>query len=151
QPVEKFLHTPFLTGFLEGYFTMDAIAALAFGIVVVHCLQQMGVEDKRSIIKGTAFAGTIAVICLTIVYLSLSWIGRVLPITIDVENGADILVLGADTLFGRSGSILFGLIVILACLTTCVGLTNACATFFHERQPKVHFKSYVAIFAIIGL
>ncbi|HLR64091.1 MAG TPA: branched-chain amino acid transport system II carrier protein [Pseudogracilibacillus sp.] len=151
QPDEKFIHTPFLTGFLEGYFTMDAIAALAFGIVVVHSLQQMGVEDKRSIIKGTAFAGTIAAICLTIVYLSLSWIGRVLPITTDVENGADILVLAADTLFGRSGSILFGLIVILACLTTCVGLTNACATFFHERQPKVHFKSYVAIFAIIGL
>lgn len=151
EPTEKFSKNPFLTGFLEGYFTMDAIAALAFGIVVVQGLKQIGVKDKRSIIKGTAFAGVIASIGLTIVYLSLSWIGRVLPITVDVEDGADILVLAADTLFNRSGSILFGAIVLLACLTTSVGLTNACASFFYELQPKIHFKVYVTLFALIGL
>lgn len=151
-PTEKFATSPFLIGFLEGYFTMDAIAALAFGIVVVQSLTYMGVTKKSSVIKGTAIAGTIAAIGLTVVYLSLSWIGRVLPIADKTDmNGSDILVLAADTLFGRFGSILFGLIVLLACLTTAVGLTNACATFFYGLYSKLPFKLYVALFAVIGL
>lgn len=151
QPTEKFASSPFLTGFLEGYYTMDAIAALAFGIVVVQGLKHMGVTNKTQIVRGTAFAGIIAAIGLTIVYLSLSWIGRVLPISAPVENGADILVLAAAALFGRSGSVLFGLIVLLACLTTAVGLTNACATFFQQIYPKISFRTYVALFVIVGL
>src|SRR5699024_3646482 len=151
-PTEKFATSPFLIGFLEGYFTMDAIAALAFGIVVVQSLAYMGVTKKSSIIKGTAIAGTIAAIGLTIVYLSLSWIGRVLPIVDKTDmNGSDILVLAADTLFGRFGSVLFGLIVLLACLTTAVGLTNACASFFYRLYKKLPFKLYVALFTIVGL
>lgn len=151
EATEKFATSPFLTGFLEGYYTMDAVAALAFGIVVVQGLRNMGVTKKADIVRGTAYAGMIAIVGLTIVYLSLSWIGRVLPIHVTVENGADILVLAADTLFGRSGSILFGLIVLLACLTTCVGLTNACATFFHQLNGRLSFRLYVALFTIVGL
>src|SRR5699024_3383649 len=36
---EKFATAPFLSGFLEGYYTMDAIAALAFGIVIINGLK----------------------------------------------------------------------------------------------------------------
>lgn len=148
---ESFQSAPFLSGILEGYYTMDAIAALAFGIVIVNGLKSMGVKKKENIVRGTAYAGIISSIGLTIVYLSLSWIGRVLPYDSPVENGADILVLTSSQLFNVWGGILFGLIVLLACLTTCVGLTNACASFFNEIYPKLSYKQYVFIFVIIGL
>ncbi|UTW69598.1 branched-chain amino acid transport system II carrier protein [Anaerobacillus sp. HL2] len=32
--------------------------------------------------------------------------------------------------FGPSGKLLLGLIVLLACFTTCVGLTIACSQYF---------------------
>lgn len=35
----------------EGYGTMDAIAGLAFGIVVVNVIRQMGVDDDTAIAK----------------------------------------------------------------------------------------------------
>lgn len=46
---------------------------------------------------------------------------------------------------------MFGLIVMLACLTTCVGLINACSSFFNEIYPKLSYSNYVTIFVIIGL
>lgn len=148
---EKFASAPFLSGFLEGYYTMDAIAALAFGIVIINGLKTSGVTKKKDIIRGTTYAGMIAGVGLTIVYLSLSWIGRVLTYNKPVENGAEILVLATDRLFSVGGNLLFGTIVLLACLTTCVGLINACASFFNEIFPTFSYKQYVVVFVLIGL
>lgn len=148
---EKFQSSPFLAGFLEGYYTMDAIAALAFGIVIINGLKLTGVGKKKDLIRGTAFAGIIAAVGLTIVYLSLGWIGRVLPMDTPVENGAEILVLASKGLFGYGGSLLFGTIVTLACLTTCVGLINACASFFSQTFSEISYKKFVLIFVVTGL
>jgi branched-chain amino acid:cation transporter, LIVCS family len=150
-PSEKFQTNPFLKGFLEGYFTMDAVAALAFGIVIINGLKDQGVTLKKDLIQSTIYAGLIAAVGLTVVYLSLSWIGRVLPHEGTLDNGAEILVLASQQLFGYAGNVIFGVIVILACLTTSVGLTNACARFFHEIHPNLSYKKYVVIFIAIGL
>lgn len=148
---EKFQSAPFLKGFLEGYFTMDAVAALAFGIVIINGLKDKGATKKKDLIRGTISAGLIAAIGLIIVYLSLSWIGRVLPHEEPLENGAEILVLASQQLFGYGGNVLFGLIVIFACLTTCVGLINASARFFNEIFPKFSYRTFVSIFIVIGM
>jgi branched-chain amino acid:cation transporter, LIVCS family len=148
---EKFQSDPFLKGILEGYFTMDAVAALAFGIVIINGLKDKGVTKKKDLIQGTIYTGLIAAGGLIIVYLSLGWIGRVLPHDEPLENGAEILVLASHQLFGYGGNVLFGVIVILACLTTCIGLINACARFFNEIFPMFSYKKFVAIFIIIGM
>src|SRR5699024_4195941 len=62
-----------------------------------------------------------------------------------------VLTEASSILFVSGGSFLFGLIVTLACLTTCVGLINACSRFFNKIYPKIHYKTYVAIFVLIGL
>src|SRR5699024_8314066 len=69
----------------------------------------------------------------------------------EFKNGAEILVSASEQLFGFGGNILFGTIVILACLTTCVGLINACASFFNELYPKLSYKNYVRLFVFVGL
>jgi len=142
---------PFVTGFLEGYFTMDAVAALAFGIVVINSLKDKGAKTKSELVRGSAGAGILAGLALIVVYFCLGWIGRVIPEDVAFTNGADILTEGSNLLFVRGGSFLFGVIVILACLTTCVGLINACSQFFNEIYPKLSYKTYVALFILIGL
>ena len=46
----------------EGYGTMDAIAGLAFGIVVVNVIRQMGVTDD------TAVAGEVLTLVFSLVF-----------------------------------------------------------------------------------
>lgn len=147
----KYASSPLVTGILEGYFTMDAVAALAFGIVVVNALKDKGATSKSELVKGTFGAALIAGLGLVVVYFSLGWIGRVIPNENGFENGAEILTFAASLLFGGGGAFLFGIIVILACLTTCVGLINACSRFFNEIYPKISYRSYVAVFVIVGL
>lgn len=147
---EKYTATPFVTGFLEGYFTMDAVAALAFGIIVTNALKDSGARTKAEQIKGTLVAGIIAAVGLATVYVSLGWIGLTIPKTTEFTNGAEILTQASKILFGNTGSLLFSAIILLACLTTCVGLINASASFFQGLYPKLSYKFYVGVFTIIG-
>src|SRR5699024_12207857 len=79
------------------------------------------------------------------------WIGKVIPNDVNYTNGAKILTGASKMFFVRGGSLLFGVIVILACLTTCVGLINACSQFFSEIFLKYSYQTYVAIFVFIVL
>lgn len=45
EPMGGYIQQPFLTGFLEGYNTMDALASLAFGIIVVQVIRELGVDE----------------------------------------------------------------------------------------------------------
>ena len=42
---------PLVKGFLEGYLTMDTIAALNFGIIISLNISALGVKAEASIIK----------------------------------------------------------------------------------------------------
>ncbi|WP_313235851.1 branched-chain amino acid transport system II carrier protein [Sporosarcina ureae] len=150
-PKEDYASAPFVNGFLEGYFTMDAVAALAFGIVVINALRDKGSKSKSELVKGTFGAGIIASIGLATVYFSLGWIGKVIPKEQVLGNGAEVLTEAARMLFPSGGGLLFGVIVMLACLTTCVGLINACSRFFNEIYPKISYQAYVAIFVLFAL
>ncbi|GAA3714437.1 branched-chain amino acid transport system II carrier protein [Salinicoccus jeotgali] len=148
---EKYTGSPLVTGILEGYFTMDAVAALAFGIVIINALKDKGAETKGELVKGTFGAVLIAGLGLVAVYFSLGWIGRVIPGGSGLEDGAEILTHSANLLFPAAGGLLFGIIVLLACLTTCVGLISACSRFFNEIYPNIAYSTYAGIFVLIGL
>ena len=45
EPAGDYATVPFFEGFIEGYNTLDALASLAFGIVVVNVIRGLGVED----------------------------------------------------------------------------------------------------------
>ncbi|HBN81549.1 MAG TPA: branched-chain amino acid transport system II carrier protein, partial [Ruminococcaceae bacterium] len=53
QVQDAYGSVPFFKGFTEGYNTMDALASLAFGIIVVRTLRGLGVNSPRSIAAGT--------------------------------------------------------------------------------------------------
>lgn len=55
----------FFTGFLQGYDTWDALASLAFGIIVIRTIRQLGVTEPGAVAVSTVKAGVVsmALIC----------------------------------------------------------------------------------------
>ncbi|MGF1685563.1 branched-chain amino acid transport system II carrier protein [Photobacterium japonica] len=126
-----YIDMPFLKGFVEGYNTLDAVAALLFGMVIVDAVRSKGVTDETATRKYLIYAGLIAAAGLTFVYVSLFYLGATsVNIAANAANGGDILAIYVAALFGPAGQIILSLIVLLACLTTVVGLISACADYF---------------------
>ena len=66
----------FSQGFTNGYLTMDAIAAIAFSMIVVNAVKSTGISHANQIFKQTLLAGIIAAIALMFIYISLGFIGN---------------------------------------------------------------------------
>ncbi|PIC64295.1 branched-chain amino acid transport system II carrier protein [Sporosarcina sp. P13] len=144
--LEPFTEDTFVKGFIEGYGTMDAIAALVFAIIVINAVKLKGITDRKEITTITMKAGSIAVIGLSLVYAGLAYLGTTSRIVAaNADNGGDILAKLAYALMGNSGLYLLGLAVTLACLTTAIGLTSASATYLSKIAPIISYKKFVFI------
>ncbi|REJ09359.1 branched-chain amino acid transport system II carrier protein [Halobacillus trueperi] len=151
QPAgEKYQAQPFFTGFIEGYLTMDAIASLAFGIIVVSSFRDRGVTDPKTLTIRTLKAGLVTAIGLATVYVAIGWIGARMATEGSFDNGSAILAGAAQIMYGDVGTLLLGVIVGLACLTTCIGLTVACGQFFSKRVPGLTYKHVTIVVTLIS-
>ncbi|QYH19372.1 branched-chain amino acid transport system II carrier protein [Corynebacterium aquatimens] len=155
-PAAEYAESAFTAGLLEGYLTMDSIAALAFAIVVISTLSNKGYHG-RELVNGTIIAGIGAGIMLALIYLGLGGIGRVIPNGAQYENGAGLLAEASNLTMGNIGQIVFSLVVLLACLTTAVGLITATSEYFHDqffgsyRMWAIIFTVWSMVFATQGL
>jgi LIVCS family branched-chain amino acid:cation transporter len=139
------------TGFLGGYQTMDTIAALNFGIIIALNIRSRGVEEDRSVVACTIRAGWIAGAVLLVVYAALAHVGAVSGAAFPgAANGADVLTNLVGWLYGPVGSALLGAVFVIACLNTCIGLFSCCSEYFHGMVPKIPYRAWVAIFAVIS-
>ncbi|MGE7836016.1 branched-chain amino acid transport system II carrier protein [Viridibacillus arvi] len=151
EAVGKYTTQPFTEGFLQGYLTMDFLAALIFGIVIIQALHAKGVTDSKKIVKTTIFAAFIAAAGLALVYISLGYIGASSFQTIGAQgSGAEIIAKSANVLYGDFGNILLSAVILLACLTTSIGLLTASSQFFTKLFPKISYLAFVFIFAIFS-
>ncbi|MEY8001978.1 branched-chain amino acid transport system II carrier protein [Clostridium sp. Mt-5] len=150
--VDAYTNTPFFKGFLEGYNTMDALASLAFGIIVVRTLRDLGVTSARGIAVGTIKSGAVTILLMGLIYGCLAYVGATsvgkFPVS---ENGGIALAQVARYYFSSWGSILLALIVTVACLKTAIGLITACSETFYGLFPRSFgYRGYVIIFTIIA-
>ena len=146
-----YISNAFSESFIQGYLTMDVLGALVFGIVILQALQARGVLEVKKQIKITVFAGIIAALGLSFVYISLAYIGATSPDAIGYFNdGGQIIAASAKVLYGDFGSIVLSAVIILACLTTSVGLLSANASFFARIFPKLSYQTYLIIFVVFS-
>ncbi len=143
---------PFFKGFTEGYNTMDALAALAFGIIVVRTLRGLGVRSPKGIAAGTLKSGLISMVLMGLVYGCLAYLGASSRGRLELsENGGIALAQIARFYFGGWGSALLAVIVTLACLKTAAGLITACAETFQVVFPRfLGYRAYAAAFTVIS-
>ena len=89
EPTGDYATTPFVKGFLEGYLTMDTIAALNFGIVIALAIKTKGLEEEKAVVSTTVKAGLIAGGLLVAIYSILGHLGAMSgAIYGATENGA---------------------------------------------------------------
>ena len=69
EPQGNYVAKSFFTGFLEGYNTMDMLASLAFGIVVINVLRSLGVNEPQDIARSTAKAGFFSCLIMAVIYV----------------------------------------------------------------------------------
>ncbi len=114
----------------EGYQTMDALAALAFAIVIINDYRSHGETDNAVIARKTASASIFAAIGLVLVYGGLMYAGATTS-SLGVMNldRVPLLIFLMKNLAGTIGMVLISLAMILACLTTAIGLTSTFGDF----------------------
>ena len=119
-PTEEYAASPFPAGLMEGYFTMDSLAALGAG----------------------ALLGTI--------YLGLAIMGSRIPEGQSYKDGATLLSHASLQVLGFPGQVVLGGVVLLACLTTAVGLLAATSEFFNYLVPKISYRTWLMTFAVVS-
>lgn len=147
EPSETYATNPYPSGVLEGYLTMDSIAALAFSIVVISSLRNKGFAEGKPLVRSTIYAGIGASILLALIYLGLGLIGRAMPDALQYDSGAPLLADAALQLMGRPGQTVFALIVVLACMTTAIGLITSTAEYF-SGQFAGSYGTWAIVFAV---
>ena len=145
SPVGDYATSSTVKGFLEGYNTMDTIAALNFGLVISLAVKSFKVEDEEKVIGYTVRVGLVAGSFLFVIYAMLAYIGMTTSgLTGDVKNGAEILTTVSQYVFGKFGIVLLASIFTLACLTTCIGLITSISKFFETMtKEKVSYHKWI--------
>ena len=143
----------FFTGFLEGYNTMDALACLAFGIVVINVIRSLGVEKPEHVALCTVKAGVFSCLIMAAIYLAVTLVGAQCRVIAEeagaaCTNGGEVLSLVAQYYFGDAGVWILAATVTLACLKTSVGLVTSCAETFVQLFPRgPKYRAWAVIFS----
>lgn len=152
QPVEAYETNVFFQGFLEGYNTMDALASLAFGIIVINVIKNLGIEEPNSIALSTIKSGILSTTLMAVIYAFLAIVGTQSRGTIPLSaNGGAALAEISAHYFGSPGALLLAITITLACLKTAVGLITACSETFVNLFPRsLSYKKYALLFCLIS-
>ena len=102
---------------------------------------------------GTAVWGTVlGCVLLLAVYMGLAYLGATVSAQYTSEIGRAQLVMAiVEALMGKTGMIIFGIVVGLACVTTAVALTSSAAAYFAKLcRGKVPYKVFVIVICVFS-
>ncbi len=152
EPVGDYASKPLFTGFLEGYNTMDALAGLAFGIVVVQVIRDLGIEEPGSVAASTVRSGIFSCLFMGLIYLAVTIVGtQSRGLFEPAENGGIALAQIARHYLGTVGIFVLAATVTLACLKTAVGLITSCAeTFSSIFKNGPGYRVWAIIFGVVS-
>ena len=152
EPDGAYQDSALFSAFIEGYGTMDAIAGLAFGIVVIDIIRGMGVEKDTAVAKDVLQSGILTGTLMALIYVLTILMGtqsRGLFETSD--NGGIALAQISGHYLGSFGSIVLALTITFACLKTSIGLVTSCADAFQRMFPKaLPYKTWAIIFTLFS-
>ncbi len=136
-PESAYVSNSFFQGFLDGYNTMDALASLAFGIVVINAIKGLDVKEPSAMAGNTLTSGLFGCAVMAFIYAALAIIGAQSRAVYSLSSdGGEALYVIATHYFGSVGGIILAVTVTLACLKTAVGLITSCGETFREMFPK---------------
>ncbi len=143
----------FFAGFLQGYDTLDALASLAFGIIVIRTIRQLGVTEPGAVAGSTVKAGLVSMALMGLIYAATALVGAqsytlyAERLTAPGFNGGDAFAVISHHYFGQGGSLILAATVTLCCMKTAIGLVTACSETFLELFPgKLDYPKWAVVF-----
>ncbi|HDF2341106.1 TPA: branched-chain amino acid transport system II carrier protein [Morganella morganii] len=150
EPINQYVDFAFFSGIIDGYQTMDVLSAMAFGGIVARALASRGITSPQEVVVITIKAGLIAVGLLAALYICLFYLGATSDaVSQTATNGGQIFSRYVDALYGALGTWLMCGIVLLASMTTFVGVTSACADFFATFNPRLDYRFWVVVSTLL--
>lgn len=144
QPTSAYLTHAFSNGFIQGYNTIDALAALVFGVTIITAVRQMGFKSQQQVSLATTKGGLVGILGIGVLYIGLIWLGTMSRHQFKIAaNGGTTLNQVAHYYMGDFGNILLLTLATITCLTTAMGLVVSFAQDFHYRFPKVSYKAFL--------
>ncbi|NLX61018.1 MAG: branched-chain amino acid transport system II carrier protein [Tissierellia bacterium] len=152
EPQGKYISGPLFTGLLDGYNTMDALASLAFAIIIIANVRKLGIGKPTLVAFETSKSGLVASFGMAVIYASLAYMGATsLGSLSPADNGGIILSMVSNHYYGLIGQVLLAAIVSAACLKTAIGLITACSEMFSEMFPKsINYRKYAVVFTLVS-
>lgn len=143
----------FGSGVLEGYNTLDALAAVAFSVIAMNTLSTFGFSSKKEYRQTIIVSAISIVVLFSLLYIGLAMLGNQFKLPTDFKgnSGTYILATMTQSVFGQPAQIFLAVMVIITCMTTTVGLVVSISEFFKQFFPKIAYKSYVRVFCILGV
>lgn len=132
---------------------MDALASLAFGIIVVQVIRDLGVDDPTAVAGSTVRAGIFSSLLMAFIYIAVTIAGTQSRGVLEAsENGGTALAQIAQHYLGSAGLFILAATVTLACLKTAVGLITSCAETFSTLFPDgPKYRIWAIIFSLVSL
>ena len=148
EPVAVYQSHALSSALIEGYGTMDAIAGLAFGIVVIDIIRSMGVENDAAIAKDVLRSGALTGLLMAVIYAATILMGAQSRGLFELsENGGIALAQISGHYLGSAGKLVLALTITCACLKTSIGLVTSCADAFARMFPKaLSYRAWAVIF-----
>ncbi len=157
-PSGDYVNSAFSAGFLQGYDTLDALASLAFGIIVIRSVRQLGVTEPERVAVSTVKAGAVSMSLMALIYAATALVGAQScglyadRLSDPAFTGGDAFALIARHYFGKGGSLLLAATVTLCCMKTAVGLVTSCSETFEEMFPgKLRYPQWAVVFSAASL
>ena len=152
EPVEAYRSDAFFPALIEGYGTMDAIAGLAFGIVVIDVIRRMGVDNDDTIAEDVLSSGLLTGALMALIYVVSIVVGAQSRGLFELsENGGIALTQIAGHYLGGVGLFILAFTITFACLKTSFGLVTACAeTFSKMTIGKISYRSWAILFTVFS-
>ncbi|WP_251862566.1 branched-chain amino acid transport system II carrier protein [Clostridium sp. Marseille-Q2269] len=137
---------------LEGYQTMDAMASVIFASIIITAVRAKGYTEKKDVISLTIKSGIVAAVGLAFVYGGLMVLGSHTSQVIPGEIGRSALVVEiVKRLLGNAGTVILGVAVGLACLTTAIGLISTGAEYFSGlTKGKVSYNVFAIVISVVS-
>jgi LIVCS family branched-chain amino acid:cation transporter len=152
MPTGSYVDAPYAQGFQDGYQTMDLLASIAIGTLVVNSVRMRGVTGNRAIGKVCIVAGIIALALMACVYGSLSYLGATSASVLGHSaNGGQLLADAVGIFFGPAGNLILAVIIGLACLTTCCGIASGAAWYFNKLfKNKISYERLLLVIILFS-
>lgn len=134
--------TPFKYGFLNGYQTMDTLAAIIFSSIILKAIRSgrnLTVKQEMNFLSNSSM---IAVCGLSVVYGGLLYIGATSYGILHSTGTTQLLTDIVNKLLGKEGNLALGICVAGACLTTAIGLTATVGDYFSSLL-KISYEKIV--------